>query len=386
MNAEKKPIRICHLADVHLGYRRYNKLTKAGLNQREVDVSRAFQETITRIIALEPDAVVIAGDLFHSVRPSNSVLTFSFRQIKRLAQGIDAPVIITGGNHEAPKRADTGSVLQLLTEIDGVYVADAERKTFNFPDRNLSVCCLPHTAIQGLEHDLLRSNDSYAYNVLVAHAQVNQGWISDFGGAEIDLKVLEPHEWDYIALGHVHMYQAVGLQAVYAGAIEHTANNIWGEAKELKGFVEVSLPSGKRTFHALTTPREVLALDTIDAQGMDSDDLMDQIMLQLDGIAGGIDGKIVRLPVHGVTREVYKSLDHKKIRAYRARALNLSLDIAFVTLAANVDVVEKPVRGLMREQLVAFGASRDIPGISKEDIKETLNKYVVRMEEAYEAS
>lgn len=386
MNDEKKSIRICHLADVHLGYRRYNKLTKAGLNQREVDVSRAFQETITRIIALEPDAVVIAGDLFHSVRPSNSVLTFSFRQIKRLAQGIDAPVIITGGNHEAPKRADTGSVLQLLTEIDGVYVADAERKTFNFPDRNLSVCCLPHTAIQGLEHDLLRSNDSYAYNVLVAHAQVNQGWISDFGGAEIDLKVLAPHEWDYIALGHVHMYQAVGLQAVYAGAIEHTANNIWGEAKDLKGFVEVSLPSGKRTFHALTTPREVLALDAIDAQGMDSDDLMGQITSQLDGIAGGIDGKIVRLPVHGVTREVYKSLDHKKIRAYRARALNLSLDIAFVTLAANIDVVEKPVRGLMREQLVAFGTSRDIPGISKDDIKETLNKYVGRMEEAYEAS
>jgi exonuclease SbcD len=386
MSAQEKSLRICHVADVHLGYRRYNKLTKAGLNQREVDVNKSFQEAITRIIALKPDVVVIAGDLFHSVRPSNSVLTFCFRQIRRLAKGVGAPVVITGGNHEAPKRADTGSVLQLLSEIDGVHVADLERKVFRFRERDLSVCCVPHSAIPGLEDDTPRADDRYGFNVLVAHAQINDGWVSDFGGANIDVKDLAPHEWDYIALGHVHRYQAVGLQAVYSGAIEHTASNIWSEANDLKGFVEVALPSGKRTFHALTTPREVLVLDGINAEALDAEELMEQMVRQLDGMAGGIDGKIVRLSIRNVTKEIYKNLDHKLIRSYRSRALNLSLDITFVSLVANTDSLEKPVRGLMRDQLIEFAISRELPGVSKNELKEMLGKYVSKMEEAYEAS
>lgn len=57
-----------------------------GINQREADVNVAFQEAITRIISLKPDVTIIAGDLFHAVRPSNTVVTFCFRQLRRLAK------------------------------------------------------------------------------------------------------------------------------------------------------------------------------------------------------------------------------------------------------------------------------------------------------------
>jgi hypothetical protein len=107
---------------------------------------------------------------------------------------------------------------------------------------------------------------------------------------------------------------------------------------------------------------------------------------QLDGKAGGIDGKIVRLSIRNVTKEIYKNLDHKLIRSYRSRALNLSLDITFVSLVANTDSLEKPVRGLMRDQLIEFAISRELPGVSKNELKEMLGKYVSKMEEAYEAS
>lgn len=386
MEINKRPLRICHLADIHLGYRRYNKFTKNGLNQREVDVNRAFQEAVTRIIAIKPELVVIAGDLFHSVRPSNTVLTFCFRQLKRLARGIEAPIIIVAGNHEAPKRADTGSVLQILTEIEHVYVADVRKTVFSFPEMDLSVCCVPHIAVEGVRETSLRADDTRSYNILVAHAQVNDGWVSDFGGAEIDLKTLAPHEWDYIALGHVHVYQAVGSQAVYSGAIEHTANNIWGESRDCKGFAEVSLPTGKRTFHALTSPREVVVVESIDAEGISSESLMELINDRIENIPGGIDGKIARLSIQNVTREIYKNLDHKALRAYRARALNLSLDISFVSLVANTDALEKPGKGSMRDQLIEFSMSREVPGISKDDIKNALSRYISKMEEAHEAS
>jgi exonuclease SbcD len=384
--SQKSPITLCHLSDVHLGYRRYNKLTKAGLNQREVDVNVAFQEAVDRIIAIKPDAVVIAGDLFHSVRPSNGVITFCFRQLRKLSRSIGAPIVIVGGNHEAPKRVDTGSVLQLLSEIEGVYVADSALEIFTFPDRGLAITCVPHAAFSDLSTMSLRADDRFPHNVLVAHAQVNEGWVSDFGGAEVDLNSLKPHEWDYIALGHVHIHRVVGRQAVYAGAIEHTSTNIWGEARELKGFLEVSLPTGKRTFHPLTSPREIVVIESIDGTGMEPQDVMRVISERIDGVAGGLDGKIARLALNNISRETYKNLDHKALRALRMKALHLTLDITFMTTAGDVQSMGRPGAGLLKDQLVEFSKTWEAPGIANRELSEVLERYLTKVEASHEAS
>jgi exonuclease SbcD len=386
-SSPKKPaLKVCHLSDVHLGYRRYNKLANSGLNQREVDVNLAFQESIARIISLKPDLVIIAGDLFHSVRPSNSVLTFCFRQLRKLARESGAPIVIVGGNHEAPKRVDTGSVLQLFCEIEGVHVADGAMEVFTFPDKNVAVTCLPHAAILNLEGVSLRADDRFAHNILVAHAQVNERWVSDFGGAEVELKALSPHEWDYIALGHVHVQRIVGLNAVYSGSIEHTSANIWAEGKELKGFLEVSLPTAKRIFHPLTSPREVVVLESIDATGLEPHTLMEQIVERTESVAGGLDGKIARLSITNISRESYKHLDHKALRALRAKALHLTLDITFASIAADVKSVGQPGKGHLRDQLIEFSKSWEVPGVPQDEIAEVLGRYLTKVEASHEAS
>lgn len=386
-SAPKKPaLKVCHLSDVHLGYRRYNKIAQSGLNQREVDVNLAFQEAVTRIIAAKPDLVIIAGDLFHSVRPSNSVITFCFRQLRKLARESGAPIVIVGGNHEAPKRVDTGSVLQLFCEIDGVHVADSALQVFTFPEKSVSVTCLPHAAILNLEGVKLRADDRFAHNILVAHAQVNERWVSDFGGAEVELKALSPHEWDYIALGHVHVQRIVGLNAVYSGSIEHTSANIWAEAKELKGFLEVSLPTGKRIFHPLTSPREVVVLEPVDAAGLEPQVLMERITERTEGVAGGLDGKIVRLSLTDVSRECYKHLDHKALRALRAKALHLTLDITFASVAGDIKAVGQAGRGLLKDQLIDFSQTWEVPGVAKDEVAAVLERYLNKVEAAHEAS
>lgn len=385
-SSQKPNLTICHLSDVHLGYRRYNKLTKNGINQREHDVNVAFQETVTRVASLRPDLVVIAGDLFHSVRPSNSVVTFCFRQLKRLVRESGAQVVIVGGNHEAPKRVDTGSVLQLFSEIDGVHIAEAGKEVFAFPELGLAVTCLPHAALANMENLLLRADDRFPHNILVAHAQVNEGWVSDFGGIEVDLKTLVPHEWDYIALGHVHVHRVVGRQAVYSGALEHTSANIWGEARELKGFLEVSLPSGKRTFHPLTSPREVVVLEPVDGSGLEPQVLMERITERVEGVSGGVEGKIVRLSLANISRESYKNLDHKALRALRARALHLTLDISFVSTTGELHTMNRPGQGLLRDQLVEFSKTWEVPGIPHDEIADTLSRYLNKVEASHEAS
>ena len=386
LNVSKSPVTICHLSDVHLGYRRYNKLTKSGLNQREVDVNLAFQEAISRIIAIKPDLVIIAGDLFHSVRPSNSVITFCFRQLRKLQREFRTHVVIVGGNHEAPKRVDTGSVLQILTEIEGVHVADAGKETFSFPDKGISVTCLPHAALANLSNLSLRADDRFPHNILAVHAQVNEGWVSDFGGIEVDLNTLLPHEWDYIALGHVHLHRVVGRSAVYSGAIEHTSTNIWGEARDLKGFLEVSLPTGKRIFHALTSPREVVVLEPVDGQGLEPAAIMERIVEHIEGVAGGIEGKIAKLSLINISRESYRHLDHKALRALRARALHLTIDIVFYSAEGDSQAISKPGKGLLRDQIIDFSKSWEAPGITQQEIADMLGTYLSKMEAKHEAT
>lgn len=385
-STKKPPLRVCHLSDVHLGYRRYNRLAKSGLNQREVDVNLAFQEAVNRVISVKPDLVIIAGDLFHAVRPSNSIVTFCFRQLRKLSREAGAPIVIVGGNHEAPKRVDTGSVLQLFCEIDGVFVADAGMEVFTFPDKGVTVTCLPHAAMENLSQYSLRADDRFPHNILVAHAQVNERWVSDFGGAEVELKALQPHEWDYIALGHVHIQKIVGLNAVYSGSLEHTSANIWAEGKEVKGFLEVALPSGKRTFHPLTSPREVVVLESIDALDMDPQTLMERITETVEGVSGGLEGKIARLQIGNITRETYRNLDHKALRALRAQALHLTLDVTFVSVHGDVKAIAQPGRGLLRDQLLDFSKTWEVPGISTDDIAEVLSGYLSKVEASYEAS
>ncbi|MFM1848002.1 MAG: hypothetical protein RL417_1476 [Pseudomonadota bacterium] len=321
--------RICHLADVHLGYRRYNKVTKGGFNQREADINHAFHEAIDRLIALRPAVVVIAGDLFHSVRPSNAVVAFCCRELKRLRQRSGAEIVIIAGNHEAPKRSDTGSVLRVIAEIEGCCVAVGEKERFTFENHSLAVQCLPHGTLSGLGPGSVRADDRMRYNVLVLHGQVSTDSVSDFGGETIDLQTLSPHEWDYIALGHVHVKRSVGLNAAYSGALEHTAINIWGEAREPKGFWEIDLGSGKRTFHALTSPREVVSLDPINALELEPHELTERIEEAFAGVPGGINGKLVRLEVINLARSVWRQIDPKAMRRWRQAALHIAAILRF---------------------------------------------------------
>lgn len=319
-------IKIAHIADIHLGYRKYHKLTPSGLNQREADINAAFQEALRKIAFIKPQLVLIAGDLFHSVRPSNATVTFCFRELKKLASTIKAPIVIVAGNHETPKRQDTGSILSLFKEIDGVYVADTETETFDFPEIETSVCAVPHSSLEHLERGSLRGKEKFTYNILLTHVQTGDAWMSDIGGEEKALQTLSPHEWDYIALGHVHLFKEVSLNAFYSGSIEHTSLNIWAESQHDKGFLEITLPKLSYKFHSLTSPREVISCTPIDAVNKSSDVLELAIEESIENVPGGIDGKIVRMQVQNASSELVRQLNHKKLRELKSRATHFAME------------------------------------------------------------
>ncbi|MCB0310638.1 MAG: DNA repair exonuclease [Bdellovibrionales bacterium] len=373
------------MADLHLGYRRYNKITPAGFNQREVDVSQAFREAVTRAAALKPDITVIAGDVFHSVRPSNAVLTFCFREMRRLVEESGAPVVISAGNHESPKRADSGNALRLLSEIKGVYVADSKESVFRFPEIQVAVTCLPHVSLLQSGPNRVRADDRFKFNVLVVHAQLDDRWVSDFGGAQVNIRDLSPHEWDYVALGHVHFMKEVALNAAYSGALEHTSLNFWAEGSLEKGFLEVELPSQKRLFHGLTSPREVLVLEAVEASGASVEQVMQMLSDRLESVPGGIEGKLLRLEIRDIPHEVQRQLDWKRIRGWRALALNLTLDMR-VPRDHQVLRSFKTSSGMQLErELEQFCAARNFHGVKNQAVVELLREYLKELEKQQEA-
>ena len=89
-------MRLVHLSDLHLGYRQFQRQTAAGINQREADVASVFRNAIDRIIEIKPDLVVIAGDVFHNVRPPNPAILLAFTQFSRLVRALPRNADATG--------------------------------------------------------------------------------------------------------------------------------------------------------------------------------------------------------------------------------------------------------------------------------------------------
>src|SRR5919108_5298716 len=156
LQVHSPPVKLAHIADPHLGIRQYHRQTSSGINQREADIAHAFRAAIDGVIAAAPDAVVVAGDLFHSVRPTNSAIVFAFRQFQRLRESLpNAPIVLIAGNHDTPRSVETGSILRLFEEL-GVDVAADEARRLVYPALDLSVLAVPHQALVGPTRPSLR--------------------------------------------------------------------------------------------------------------------------------------------------------------------------------------------------------------------------------------
>jgi DNA repair exonuclease SbcCD nuclease subunit len=328
-------VRLVHLADLHLGFRQYHRLTPTGINQREADVALAFRRAVDRVIALRPDVIVIAGDVFHTVRPMNPAIIDAFGQFARLTASLPETIMVmVAGNHDRPRATETGCILKLFGRL-GIHVVVDEPKRLAFPDRDLSILAVPDLTGPMPE---LSPEPGVGRNVLLLHGEVEgmlPEWMSraDRAAMEISKEQLGAAEWSYVALGHYHVHREIAPNAYYAGSIDYTSANPWGELVEEreagvpgKGFIEFDLDAGAHTFHHVEPGRRLVNLEPISARGLSAQELDAIIRERCEQCAGGIDDAIVRLVVRDVPRHVVRELDQKALRDLRRRAMHFHLD------------------------------------------------------------
>ncbi len=330
-------MRIAHLADVHLGFRQFQRLDASGVNQREADVAAAFRRAVDAVIERRPDAVLIAGDLFHSVRPTNRAIIEAFTGLRRLKEALpSAPVVLIAGNHDTPRSVEAGSILKLMATL-GVDVVDDATRRLDYPALGLSVLAVPHAMLLGdRKSGEWRRDDRFRHNVLVLHPEVPglfpEG-VTDYGGARVDLPELTSGGFDYVALGHYHIVHEVAHNIWYSGSLEFTSHNIWGEWREerrhglTKGFLLADLEAGTVDRVSLQPPRKIMDLEWLDASEMAAADLDAAINGRLAEVQGGLAGAVVRLVVKNVPAALAHALNHEALRPWRAAALHLHLDL-----------------------------------------------------------
>lgn len=328
-------MRLVHLSDLHLGFRQFQRQTPAGINQREADVAASFARAVDRLIALAPDVILVGGDVFHTVRPTNTAILHAFQQFSRLVEALPrTAIVMVAGNHDMPRSTETICLLRLFAAPLGIHVADREARRLEFADLGLSVLAVPDLPPGSVE---LTPDPAWKYNVLLLHGEVQgalpQADASDRAAMQIPLDEVARPGWDYVALGHYHVYKRIADHVYYSGSLDYTSTNPWGELAEEKaaklpgkGMIERDLATGKQVFHPLPVSRGLVDLPAIEGSGMSAADLDARIQRAVERVPGGIDGKVVRLVARDVPRHVARELDHKALRELQRRALHFHLD------------------------------------------------------------
>ena len=247
-------MKLIHLSDLHLG-KRLNEFS-LGENQEYI-----LNQILQIVEAEQPDAVVIAGDVYDKAIPSVEAVSLFDEFLVRLA-GLHIHIFVISGNHDSPERIAFGSRLLEETGIhlSPVYGGSVESVTLEDAFGPVDFYLLPFvkpihvrrffpedptdTYTQALSTAVGHMNlDEHRRNVLVTHQFVTGASRSDseeisVGGADnVDSAVFDA--FDYVALGHIHSPQHCGSEKIrYCGT---PLKYSFSEAKDTKSVTVAEL-------------------------------------------------------------------------------------------------------------------------------------------------
>lgn len=257
-------MKFIHLSDLHIGKR---------VNEYSMIEDQQF--ILTKIINIidseEPDAVIIAGDVYDKSVPSAEAVQlfddFLFRLSKRKLK-----VFVISGNHDSAERIAFGG---RLMSLNGVYMApvfDGDIHPVKMQDEygKINVYMLPFIKpvnVRGLYPDeeifsytdalkaviVKLKIDTAERNILVTHqfvtgaSRTESEEISVGGTDNVDASVFS--DFDYTALGHIHRPQSCGSERIrYCGTPLKYSFSEAGDKKSVtvvefkeKGDVDISV-------------------------------------------------------------------------------------------------------------------------------------------------
>lgn len=356
-------MRICHLADTHLGAGEgHTRRGATGLTERQEDIVNSFTEAIDRIIELKPDLCIHAGDIFDSVRPINRVIAIAAEQLHRLAEIAGIPTVIISGNHDAPKQPHIGAALDIFRQIENLYIS-AGKELELFTIGNARVFALPHcltTEIQKQQLERCLPDPNFKYNLIIAHgvaAGMPEFSMAELGEQELPTDILD--RFDYAALGHFHNFCQVSKKGFYSGSSERLSQS---ERESPKGFVEITLEPFTVKLHEVKT-RPMIDIATIDASGKRGDELLAEIKKRLDAVKS--ENKIVRVRVDHISPETLKTIPPESLAELKRNNFDLRIKFERESGPEEQKQFGRSGIGSLTDSLELFLDTQDLAGFDR---------------------
>ena len=272
--AATKPLKILHTSDWHLGRRLYGRL-------RYDEFESFLQWLEDTISAQQVNILIVAGDIFDTMTPSNKAQALYYEFLGRVSRSCCQHVVIVAGNHDSPTFLDAPSnVLKFLNvHVIGTACDDLEDEVLVLGDDNNNPHCIiaavPYlrdrdvrsssagesadskdanvikgirthydevaSIAKGKQAELIKIHQRHIPIIATGHLFAAGGKTTDDDGVR-DLYVgslgkisadMFDEGFDYVALGHLHVPQRVGgLESIrYSGSPIAMG---FGEAKQQK--------------------------------------------------------------------------------------------------------------------------------------------------------
>ncbi|MCM3567997.1 exonuclease SbcCD subunit D [Neobacillus mesonae] len=228
-------MKFIHTADWHLGKLVHGVYMTE--NQREV-----LNQFVEVVREEEPDAVIIAGDLYDRSVPPTDAVELLDEMLFKINVELKIPIVAIAGNHDSAERLSFGSSWYKHSQfyLAGKLSNHFEPVRINGVNFYLLPYAEPGVVRQLLEDDSIHSHQDAMKamigkieetihpnepNVLVGHAFVLGGQTSDSerilsvgGSGCVGVELFEP--FSYTALGHLHSPDAIHHDKVkYSGSL-----------------------------------------------------------------------------------------------------------------------------------------------------------------------
>lgn len=226
-------MKLIHLSDLHIG-KRVNEVSMIA------DQAYILSRILEIIDAEQPDAVLMAGDIYDKSVPSAEAVALFDDFLCRLAKR-NHPVFIISGNHDSPERLAFGSRLMAGSGIHVSPVYDGCVTPVTLTDEHgpVDFYLLPfvkpahvrhaypdaaidsytdacRVAVEAMQVDKTRRNVLVTHQFVTGASRCESEDVSVGGTDNVDAAVFAA--FDYVALGHIHGPQNVGSEKIrYCG-------------------------------------------------------------------------------------------------------------------------------------------------------------------------
>lgn len=293
-------MKFLHVADAHLDspFGGLSFLPNTIHQQIQDSTNHAFSKMVDFAIEKRVDFVLLVGDTFDTNSPAPATQLFLMQQIERLTEE-KIHVYLSFGNHDymVPE-----NLLIKASEFVHIFGSEVETKTLTTND-NVTVDIVGFSYIQNhIMTDLAATypaKNSAHYTIGTLHGSEAAGASDANNYAPFGLTALKELNYDYFALGHIHLRQILSEQpyVIYPGNLQGRHVNEPGD----KGFylVEVASDSFKTTIEFVPTSIYVWQKNSVQvAKNLTKDELLSSIVEQLrDALAQDSTGKLITLNI-----------------------------------------------------------------------------------------